>query len=95
MLHGYSGVMYGYGFFKGAYADVYDDGSVEITLYASGDAYERQHYYNEPGSYNIHDAIYDAIVCEDREHYSYSPKKFRREIAKQIQRIICEESEGV
>lgn len=42
-----------------AYADIDADGDVSIALYSTSDARERRHYYEERGSVNITDIIYE------------------------------------
>lgn len=75
MFHGETGYAHGYGYLKAAFADLDDNGNVtNITLYAVGDAMERRHYYNEPGTiaitYAINAALEDwemnrhAVCCE-------------------------------
>lgn len=71
MLHDYGvGIAYGYGYLRSAWADLDEDGNVSyIRIYSVGDAMERRHYYNEPGSVDITDAIENAIREEsDRWH---------------------------
>ena len=88
MFPGETGYAHGRGYLASAYADIEEDGSVEITLYAVGDAMERRHYYGETGTFDIITEIVAAIRCESRNFFDYSPKKFRRYIAWQIQHVI-------
>lgn len=88
MFPGETGYAHGRGYLSAAYADVHDDGSVTITLYAVGDAMERRHYYNEEGSYDIFAEMVAALRNESYGFYGYTSRGFRESIARQIQDVI-------
>ena len=87
MFPGETGTAHGRGYLAAAYADVHDDGSVTVTIYSVGDAMKRQHYYNEPGSYDIYAEIEDVLLWSPYDSLK-SSSEFRREIAHRIQEVI-------
>ena len=86
MFPGETGFAHGRGIISSAYADADEDGNVRITLYAVGDAMERRHYYGEDGTVDITDEIEEAVTCRSWNDWGFSPKKFRRDIARKIQK---------
>jgi len=84
MFPGETGWAHG-SFIKSAWADLDDDGNVEdITVYGYGDGMAPRHYYNEPGTVDITDAIVDALKGDP----DCSCKAFRAYIIEEIQDAV-------